>query len=64
MNTEGTAKRRDLPQKARGRGATAIEPSRVGRVRRELQKISLLIAHETLTVFTKILGKGGCFRLC
>ncbi|KHS76030.1 hypothetical protein RC79_05395 [Pectobacterium brasiliense] len=38
VNTEGTAKRRDLPRKARGRGATAIEPPRVGRVRRKLQK--------------------------
>ncbi|MEQ9843486.1 hypothetical protein [Pectobacterium brasiliense] len=50
MNTEGTAKRRDLPQKARGRGATAIEPPRVGRVRRKLQKKTVGNAHETFVV--------------
>ncbi|MCU1791610.1 hypothetical protein CUU52_01115 [Pectobacterium polaris] len=64
MNTEGTAKRRDLPQKARGRGATAIEPPRVGRVRRELQKFTRLVAHETFAVITKIFERNGCFRLC
>ncbi|AOR65760.1 hypothetical protein KU73_00105 [Pectobacterium wasabiae] len=53
MNTEGTAKRRDLPRKARGRGATAIEPPRVGRVQRELQRITLFIAHETFTQLTE-----------
>ncbi|MBN3115206.1 hypothetical protein H4F46_09925 [Pectobacterium brasiliense] len=53
MNTEGTAKRRDLPRKAWGHGATAIEPPRVGRVQRELQRITLFIAHETFTVKTE-----------
>ncbi|WP_211024857.1 hypothetical protein, partial [Pectobacterium versatile] len=36
------------------RGATAIEPPRVGRVRRELQKITRLTAHETPTIIAEI----------
>ncbi|RYC43315.1 hypothetical protein DEH81_12395 [Pectobacterium zantedeschiae] len=64
-SAEGTAKRRNSPRKARGRGATAIEPPRVGRVRRELQKFTWLAAHETLTVLITIrFRKGGYFRLC
>ncbi|KHT22843.1 hypothetical protein RC96_04660 [Pectobacterium carotovorum subsp. carotovorum] len=65
MNTEGTAKRRDLPRKARGHGATATEPPRVGRVRRELQRLPLLIAHETFTVTTETKNnKRAIYRPC
>ncbi|KFX18974.1 hypothetical protein KP17_02855 [Pectobacterium parvum] len=53
MNTDGTAKRRDLPRKARGHGATATEPPRVGRVLQRLQKFTQLVAHETCTVTTE-----------
>ncbi|MEQ9903883.1 hypothetical protein ABRP68_09155, partial [Pectobacterium aroidearum] len=51
-NAEGTAKRRDLPRKARGHGATATKPPRVGRVLQRLQKTTLDNAHEIFTLLT------------
>ncbi|GKW14711.1 hypothetical protein PEC301937_06610 [Pectobacterium carotovorum subsp. carotovorum] len=53
VNTEGTAKRRDLPRKSQGSRGDGDEPPRVGRLQRELRRVTLLIAHETFTVTTE-----------
>ncbi|QCR04345.1 hypothetical protein EH206_09245 [Brenneria nigrifluens DSM 30175 = ATCC 13028] len=43
-----------ISRKARGHGAAATEPPRVGRVLRQLQKSTEVSAHETLTALTDI----------